>query len=270
MSSFAATAAALALASLAVVATDPRTAHADRLDDAAHVTADLGAEDERIADAIAVAKPAIAAAAVAIAKQAASNNSRAVATGLTMGYYGGATVSPGRTAVHGMAFGLAVYTFKRSSVGVGVEDILEARLKAAIEAEAERILARGGTPVFMLIARQLVGQIKEELLGEVAPPALLQRPSRALIVEALIQVAPVFGGGLRLGATQGIGPISVGLGAGFLRSQGETVPFVGADLSLRLTPAPTAVFDGFARFDVGFAENDRTLTVIGGVRMFIL
>jgi len=56
------------------------------------------------------------------------------------------------------------------------------------------------------------------------------------------------------------------------------VPFVGADLSLRLTPAawaatgppPTVVFDGFARFDVGFAENDRTLTVIGGVRVLIL
>lgn len=81
---------------------------------------------------------------------------------------------------------------------------------------------------------------------------------------------PRFSG--RLGVSKGIGPASLGLGTGIGRAGGDTIPFLGLELSVRATPIGvhrTPVVEVYARADLGFADAGRTGTFLGGLRVVL-
>jgi hypothetical protein len=198
---------------------------------------------------------------------------RSIAFGPHAGTYVGSTFGTGNELVTGVTWGMALYTFKIPTI-LDIDKLLQAQLEIAIRDEATRIIAEGGTPDLEAIGRKAYANLKEDIMGKIRP-RILERPKLGVIVEGIAQLQPRNAIGARLSATYGIGPISLGLGGGFLRGDGNTTAFVGPEVSLRLTPwgkSWTPVIDVYLRadtvFDV-FDDRERAYVATLGGRMLL-
>jgi hypothetical protein len=195
---------------------------------------------------------------------------RSIAFGPHAGTYAGVAIVPNSQLVSGITFGMALYTFDIPTI-LDIDKLLKAQLEIAIRAEASRIIAEGGKPDIEAIARTAYANLKEDIMGKIQQRTL-EKPKLGVILEGMAQLQPGNAMGARLSVTKGIGPVSLGLGAYFLRGGGNTAAFVGPDLSLRLTPwgkSWTPVIDIYARLDVGFDEGERPYVVTVGGRMLL-
>lgn len=200
---------------------------------------------------------------------------RSIAFGTHAGTYAGTSFGAGNQLVTGVTFGMALYQFDVPSI-LDIDKLLQAQLEIAIKAEAARIVAEGGIPDLEAIARNAYMNLKEDIMGKIRPRTL-EEPKLGVIIEGVAQTQPgdVMGGnamGARVSVTYGVGPISLGLGGGFLRGDGNTAAYAGPNLSLRLTPwgkSWTPVIDLYARGDVGFDEGERHYVVTVGGRMLL-
>lgn len=200
---------------------------------------------------------------------------RSIAFGTHVGTYAGTSFGPGNELVTGVTFGMALYQFDVPSI-LDIDKLLQAQLEIIIKSESSRIIAEGGIPDLEAIARSAYGNLKEDIMGKIRPRTL-EEPKLGVIIEGIAQAQPgdVMGGnamGARASVTYGVGPISLGLGAGFLRGDGNTAAYAGPNLSLRLTPWGTSwtpVIDLYARGDVGFDEGERHYVVTVGGRMLL-
>jgi hypothetical protein len=191
---------------------------------------------------------------------------RSIALGPLLGVYGGTSIVPTQDFGSGVTFGMALYTFHIPSI-LDIDKLLEEQLEVAVKAEAARIVAEGGVPDFKAIAKKAYESLKEDLVGKIHPRTL-EKPKLGIVIEGVAQFKPGNALGARLSLMYGVGPASLGLGAGFLRGGNNTSAYVGPELSVRLTPIGkswTPVFDLYARFDIGFDEGERPyLITVGG------
>ncbi len=195
---------------------------------------------------------------------------RGFAIGPHVGGYVGTTVDPSET-LGGISVGIALYSFKVPTVFT-LQALIQDRIKARAQEEAKRIVASGGTPDMDALARQVAEDVKREILGEEIRRKTLEQPKHGLILELLRQTTPVGATGARLGLTRGVGPTSLGIAGSFLRGGGNTVGFVGADVSLRLTPIGelrTPVFELFVRADYGFDDGAHPIVIAVGGRFLL-
>ena len=195
---------------------------------------------------------------------------RSIAFGPQVGTYTGLSIVPSSDLVGGITFGMALYTFDIPTI-LDIQELLKAQLEIAIKAEASRIIAEGGTPDLEAIARTEYANLKEDIMGKITQKTL-EKPKLGVILEGMYQYQPGNALGARLSVTYGIGPVSLGLGAYFLRGGGNSAAYVGPDLSLRMTPwgkAWTPVIDIYARLDVGFDEGERPYVFTVGGRMLL-
>lgn len=229
------------------------------------------------ADADAAAKVAVKVIGTAGEVTAATGNRvrRSIAFGTHAGTYAGTSFGARNQLVTGVTFGMALYQFDVPSI-LDLDKLLQAELEIVIKSEASRILAAGGIPDLEAIARTAYANLKENIMGKIRPRTL-EKPKLGVIIEGIAQAQPgdVMGGnamGARASITYGVGPISLGLGGGFLRGDENTTAYAGPSLSLRLTPwgkSWTPVIDLYARGDVGFDEGERHYLVTVGGRMLL-
>ncbi len=213
---------------------------------------------------------AIAAKGADISFATANRVRRSIAFGPHVGTYVGAAIVPTSQLVSGITFGMALYTFDIPTI-LDIQELLKTQLEIAVKAEAARIIAEGGTPDLEAIARTAYANLEEDIMGKITKKTL-EKPKLGVILEGMYQYQPGNAMGARLSVTYGIGPASLGLGAYFLRGGGNSVAYVGPDLSLRLTPwgtSRTPVIDLYARLDVGFDEGERPYVFTVGGRMLL-
>lgn len=215
--------------------------------------------------------PEIAEIAAQTARGAIRQARRAIAIGPHVGGYGGVMLSPD-DGIGGISFGIALYTFDIPTV-LDLQEMVKRQIESRFKERLEEAKANGRID---LDPKQLLAEVAEsvrrEIVGEGLSRKTLERPSRGFVIEGLRQLAPVEAWGARLGVTQGLGPISIGLGASVLRGGGDTMAFVGPDLSLRLTPTGelrTPVIDLFLRAEYGFIDGENPLAITAGGRLLL-
>lgn len=187
---------------------------------------------------------------------------RSIAFGTHVGTYTGTAT--------GVTWGMALYTFDIPSI-LDIQKMLQSQVQHIVKEEVKRIVAEGGVPDVEAIARKAYEDLKDDIMGAVRPRTL-EKPKFGVILEGIAQFQPVNAMGARLSATYGVGPISLGLGGGFLRGEMNTSAFVGPEVSLRLTPwgkHRTPVLDVYVRGDVGFDEGDHPFAVTVGGRALL-
>lgn len=197
---------------------------------------------------------------------------RAIALGPHLGGFGGTRLSPS-DGHGGISFGLALYTFDLPTV-LDLREVVQDKLKARLAERVKAIIA-SGAPVptrdeMIQLVREVAAEVKAELFGNRAG-RVLEKPSLGILVEGVRLMSPGGWQG-RLGFSKGIGPVSLGFSGGFQHLDGDTMPMLGLELDLRLTPigeARTPVFDLFTRFDLGFANDDRTTSMVVGLRALL-
>lgn len=177
---------------------------------------------------------------------------RGIAIGPHVGYGGGFDLDGNGT--QGIAFGLALYTFKVPTV-FDAQEVLAARIRARVIERVKAIVASGGAAPSDLkeVAKQVAEDVREELLGPVKRRAF-EKPSIKVVVEGVALVDP---GGfqIRSGFGKGLGPVCVSAMGAFQRSHTNNVWFVGAELGVHATPIGllrTPVLDLFVRGEYGW------------------
>ena len=216
-------------------------------------------------------EPEIAELAAQTARGAIQQTRRAIAVGPHVGGYGGVTLSPD-DSIGGISFGIALYTFDVPTV-LDLQEMVKRQIELRFKERLEAAKASGRLDVE---PKQLLAEVAEsvrrELVAEGRSRKTLERPSRGFVIEGLRQLAPVEAWGARLGVTQGLGPISIGFGASVLRGGGDTMAFLGPDLSLRLTPTGdlrTPVIDLFLRAEYGVIDGENPIAITAGGRLLL-
>lgn len=223
------------------------------------LTTPAAADYQQDADAFAKVAQDIAVGSLQRARQA-------IAIGPFVGAFVGASEGE---SISGISFGLGLFTFDRPSI-LQLRQIVEEKLRARVKEHIAAVIASGGAaPDERDVLAKVVADVKAEILGE-ARVKTFEKPSLGVVLEGAV-ISPA-GWSTRLGVSKGIGPASLGLGTGIVRAGGDTIPFVGLDLSVRATPTGvhrTPVIEVYARADLGFADAGRTGTFLGGVRVLL-
>ena len=199
---------------------------------------------------------------------------RSIAIGPFVGAAVGSSFEPQATLA-GVSFGLGLYRL-RVPIVPDLEGLVRDRLRAKL---AAHVRAHGGVvdaaSNLGQIGRDLAEEVYAELRAELAPRTR-ERPGLSVQAEGIAWLEPG-GGQARLGVGYGVGPISIGLGAGLTIDPGagedRKVGMVfSTELGLRLTPigrARTPLFDLHARAEVAVVNREATPAIVVGTRVLL-
>ena len=207
-----------------------------------------------------------------IVKGAIDRTRRGIAIGPHVGYAAGGDLDS--HGVHGVSFGLGLYTFEVPSA-FDLQAIIAARIRARVMERVKQIVASGGVAPTDLsqLAREVAADVKAELLGEeVNRRRTFERPKWKLVLEGTVLLDAVGGFHTRLVIGKGVGRLSYGLGLGVLRANSTTIPFIGPEIALHMTPIGqlrTPVLDLFVRGEFGFDSGRNPFVGWVGLRALV-
>jgi hypothetical protein len=215
-----------------------------------------------------------AAVGLGIVKGAIDRTRRGIAIGPHVGGFGGGDLDG--HGVHGVSFGLALYTFKTPSA-FDFQAIVAARIRARVIERVKAIVASGGVAPTDLsqIAVDVAADVKAEILGEhVNRRRTFEKPAWKLVLEGTKLFAIGSGFQTRLVVGKGVRSLSYGLGLAVQRANSDTAVFLGPEIALHMTPIGqlrTPVFDLFVRGELGFGSvgSNHPFVVAVGLRALV-